>query len=70
MDYRLHLNNNATQKVSTGTELVIAADTVADVSSRLTLYRLKVSVILERNFKEINRSFVNKISSFLVQIDG
>jgi hypothetical protein len=45
-EYKLHLSRNATQKVSTVTELAVAAETVADVNLRLTLYRLKVTVIL------------------------
>jgi hypothetical protein len=60
-----HLNRSARQKVITGMALVDAATTVADVSFRLTLYRLLLTVILETN----NHS-VSSVSNFLFVSSG
>ena len=53
------LSSSAKQKVTTGMELPAAAATVADVNLRLTLYRLKLSVLLE-----ICEEYVQKKNSY------
>jgi len=53
------LSSSAKQKVTTGMELPAAAATVADVNLRLTLYRLKLSVLLE-----ISEEYVQKKNSY------
>jgi hypothetical protein len=42
-------SSSAKQKVTTGMALVVADATVADVNFRLTLYRFRLNVILQKD---------------------
>jgi hypothetical protein len=52
----VYLRSSAKQKVTTGMELPAAAATVADVNLRLTLYRLKLRVFLEKSRAAVTKS--------------
>lgn len=59
--YLYDLSSSAKQKVTTGMELPAAAATVADVNLRLTLYRLKLSVLLEISEEYVQKKIVMHI---------